>query len=105
METMSALLAGEVRGGKTAPAQRFRGPQGWEGRTYAQLHALVRRTAHRLSELGAGSGGSVAIVSRTRPEWTIVDLAAALIGAPVVPVYPTATQTQFDLIEESATPA
>lgn len=104
METLIEMLSAHLREGNGAGAQCFRGENGWERRTYAQMHSLVLRTAHRLRALGAGDGGCVAIVSRTRPDWTIVDLAAALIGAPVIPVYPTASQAQFDAIERATSP-
>lgn len=105
METLIDVLAAHLREGNNSPAQCFQSGDGWKRRTYAELWELVVRTAHRLRELGAGDGCAVAIVSRTRPEWTIVDLAAALIGAPVVPIYPTASQAQFDAIEQTTSPA
>lgn len=47
-----------------------------------------------LEALGIAAGDRVAIVSESRPEWLMADLAALLLGAITVPVYPTLTPPQ-----------
>ncbi len=49
--------------------------------TYAELLARVERCAGRLRALGAQRGERVAVLSENRPEYTIVQLAAAKLGA------------------------
>jgi acyl-CoA synthetase (AMP-forming)/AMP-acid ligase II len=49
--------------------------------TYADLLARVERCAGRLRALGALRGERVAVLSENRPEYTIVQLAAAKLGA------------------------
>src|SRR5688572_9400932 len=57
--------------------------------TYAQLGTAVREIAGGLSALGVEPGDNVAILSSTRPEWTLADYGILAAGATVVPIYPT----------------
>ena len=50
------------------------------------------------SDLGVNKGDSVAIVSRTRWEWTALDMAIMSIGALTVPVYETNSASQVSWI-------
>ena len=100
-----ALLAPHLRPGNHAPAQRFPSAEGWSRRDYSELDALVRGVAARLQALGVGRGDRVAILLDTRADWTVVDLAAALIGAPLVPVYPTSAPAQIIDVVRRARPA
>ena len=49
----------------------------------------VRDLSLGLSALGIGDGDRVAIISESRPEWLIADLAILTAGAATVPIYPT----------------
>src|SRR5207244_7028223 len=71
-----------------APAQRFRRDGRWLERSYAELAALVRQAAGGLSALGVGRRDPVALLAGTRPEWTVLDLAIASLGAVCVPIHP-----------------
>jgi long-chain acyl-CoA synthetase len=57
--------------------------------SYVELDEAVRETAAGLAGLGVRAGDHVALLAETRPEWTICDLAIAVLGAVCVPVYPT----------------
>ncbi len=59
---------------------------------------MVIALAKGLIGLGVNKGDSVAIVSRTRWEWTALDMAIMSIGALTVPVYETnsASSGQLD---------
>jgi long-chain acyl-CoA synthetase len=96
MTTLPQWLDPAMGADETAPAQRFLAPSGWTSRTYGELHDLVRRTAAVLISQGATPERPIAIIAQTRPEWTIVDLAAASIGVPTVPVYPTSSPRQIE---------
>ncbi|MEU5125324.1 AMP-dependent synthetase/ligase [Streptomyces mobaraensis] len=74
------------------PALRFRRPDGggWTDVGYDELRGTVRTVGRALLTLGVRPGDRVAVLARTRPEWTYVQLAALAAGAVVVPVYPTA---------------
>ncbi len=55
-------------------------------------HELYRDavgTARTLESWGIRKGDRVAILSENRPEWAVADFGALLLGAAVVPVYPT----------------
>ncbi|WP_344199010.1 AMP-binding protein, partial [Aeromicrobium alkaliterrae] len=103
MTELLTLLAAHVRPGGTAPAQRFRVGGAWSTRTYGELADLVSHAASSLTQLGVGPRDRVAILLPTRADWTVVDLAAAGLGATVVPIYPTSTAVQVaDLVSRSA---
>ncbi|MGK5640883.1 AMP-dependent synthetase/ligase [Streptomyces sp. URMC 126] len=76
------------------PALRFSAPDGAGGAPtdvgYEELRDTVRTVGRALLTLGVRPGDRVAVLARTRPEWTYVQLAALAAGAVVVPVYPTA---------------
>ena len=73
----------------TGVAQRVPAPGGWTDLSYPELHARVRALAHGLISLGVEPGDRVAILARTRAEWTQADLAILLAGATLVPIYET----------------
>lgn len=54
--------------------------------------------------LGVGKGDRVAVVSNNCPQWNMVDFAVQQIGAILVPIYPTARQTDYDHIMHHAEP-
>ena len=76
----------------------------WVPVSTAELYAQVAATANALRAQGIGRGDRVAILSETRREWTVADFATLLIGAVVVPIYPTLTaeQTAFMLRDSGA---
>jgi long-subunit acyl-CoA synthetase (AMP-forming) len=57
--------------------------------TWSELHNRVKTVAGGLSELGLGRGDTVAIMLGNRPEFHIVDLAAAMLGATPFSIYLT----------------
>jgi long-chain acyl-CoA synthetase len=88
-----------------APAQRWCRDGVWEQRSYAELAGRVGDVAAGLRAIGVRPGDRVALLSGTRPEWTICDLAIATVGAVCVPVYPTnsATECAWVLADSGAT--
>jgi long-chain acyl-CoA synthetase len=63
-----------------------------------ELFERIRDFSLGLSELGVGPGDRVAIVSESRPEWVIADLAILCCGAVTVPIYPTLSAQQVRYI-------
>ncbi len=55
--------------------------------TFAEVGERVRRLASFLSEVGAGNGSRVAILSQTRPEWMEADLAILANSGVSVSIY------------------
>src|SRR5689334_19634615 len=57
--------------------------------SYAELGQAAREIAGGLMSLGIEAGDRVAVLSETRPEWTLADFGATCAGATLVPVYHT----------------
>jgi len=66
----------------------------WRDVTAAEFRDEVLGLAKGLLAQGVRFGDRVAIMSRTRYEWTLFDFALWTIGAQVVPLYPTASAEQ-----------
>ncbi|MEU0054281.1 AMP-dependent synthetase/ligase [Streptomyces sp. NPDC006184] len=66
----------------------------WRDVTAAGFRDEVMALAKGLLARGVRFGDRVAIMSRTRYEWTLFDFALWTIGAQVVPVYPTSSAEQ-----------
>ncbi|MFG2884305.1 AMP-dependent synthetase/ligase [Streptomyces sp. NPDC048297] len=66
----------------------------WHDVTAAEFRDEVLALAKGLLARGIRFGDRVAIMSRTRYEWTLFDFALWTIGAQVVPVYPTSSAEQ-----------
>ncbi|MEJ7798861.1 MAG: long-chain fatty acid--CoA ligase [Solirubrobacteraceae bacterium] len=62
---------------------------GWRELSYPELGREVSEIAKGLMALGLQAGERVAILSNTRSEWTLADLAVMCAGGVVVPVYQT----------------
>jgi long-chain acyl-CoA synthetase len=60
---------------------------GWRSVTFGELWGWVERVAAGLGAWGVGPGDRVAIMSRSRPEWLVCDLAAMSLGAVTCPIY------------------
>ena len=73
---------------------RFPVGDGWQGLTWAQLGERVRKAGAGLIALGIEPGDRVALMSNTRMEWTISDLAILAVGAVTVPLYETSSVEQ-----------
>ncbi len=74
----------------------------WKALSWIQAEALVRDLALGLVSLGVKKGQSVAILSKTRYEWTLCDLAILSLGAVTVPIYPSTTAEQAAYILENS---
>src|SRR5690242_18626276 len=61
----------------------------WEDLSYAELARRARAIARGLIALGVDAGDRVSILSNTRAEWTIVDMAVFCAGGVVAPIYHT----------------
>jgi long-chain acyl-CoA synthetase len=71
---------------------------GWQSVTAKEFESEVRATAKGLVAAGINIGDRVAIMSRTRYEWTILDFAIWYAGGCVVPIYDTSSAEQIDWI-------
>ncbi|NUR79214.1 MAG: long-chain fatty acid--CoA ligase [Dermatophilaceae bacterium] len=84
-------------GGETAFSRKT--PSGgWTHVTWSQFAADVTAVAKGLVASGIQPGDRIALMSRTRYEWTLVDFAAWTAGAVVVPIYETSSAEQVQWI-------
>jgi long-chain acyl-CoA synthetase len=72
--------------------------EGWQPVTAREVEEEIRATAKGLIASGVQIGDRVAIMARTRYEWTILDFATWFAGGVVVPVYDTSSAEQIDWI-------
>lgn len=100
--TSGNLTDDVVRNAAEAPEQavfsRPDGAGGWADVTAARFLEDVRAVAKGLVAAGIEPGDRVALVSRTRYEWTLLDYAIWFAGAVTVPVYETSSAEQIGWI-------
>ena len=90
-----------VSNGREAPGAvvfRRRVDSVWEDVTAEAFLTEVGAVAKGLVAAGIGPGDRVALISRTRYEWTLVDYAIWFAGAVTVPIYETSSAEQVGWI-------
>ncbi len=85
--TRPDLVSLKVRNGDT-----------WSEVTAAQFADQVLGVAQGLIAAGIQPGDRVALMSKTRYEWTLFDFAVLAVGAVVVPIYETSSAEQVEWI-------
>ena len=70
----------------------------WQDITARRFRDEVAALAKGFMAAGIGEGDRVALLSRTRYEWTVVDYALWAVGAVTVPVYETSSPEQVEWI-------
>jgi long-chain acyl-CoA synthetase len=70
----------------------------WDDVTAAQFLVQVREVAGGLAASGVEPGDRVALLSRTRYEWTLLDYAIWFAGGVTVPIYDTSSAEQVEWI-------
>ncbi|MGO8886056.1 MAG: AMP-dependent synthetase/ligase [Streptosporangiaceae bacterium] len=70
----------------------------WQDVTATKFCAEVSALARGLMAAGIGPGDRVALMSRSRYEWTLIDYASWAAGAVTVPVYETSSAEQVEWI-------
>jgi len=109
MPNLVALIARSAERNADREAMRWKLPKAkradegaddagrWTSRTYREMWDWVTNLSLGLKGLGVGDGDAVCIIARTRPEWTIADLASLALGAVTCPIYPQSEpgQTAF----------
>jgi long-chain acyl-CoA synthetase len=89
-------VVGRLKDRQAERVMRHRGATGWIGISSHELYRNTAGVARALREWKIAKGDRVAILSENRPEWATADFAAMLLGAVVVPIYPTLTQDQVE---------
>jgi long-chain acyl-CoA synthetase len=85
-------------GSHQGPALRYRRDGAWIDMSYPELGTAAGEIARGLIALGIEPGQRVAILSDTRPEWTLADIGTLWAGAAVVPVYHTNSPAECEYV-------
>jgi len=80
------------------PAYLEEQPEGWRDVSWEEAGRRVDALARGLLARGVRRGDAVAVLSRTRLEWILLDWAIMSIGAVVVGLYPTSTASECGYI-------
>ncbi len=72
--------------------------------TYGELGKIVQSIALVLDSWGFKKGDILALMSENREEWIMADMANLSIGAVSVPIYPTLTVPQIQVLFEHSKP-
>jgi long-chain acyl-CoA synthetase len=93
-----------VNAERTPDAVQFqrRTATGWEDVTCARFRDEVTAVANGLIAHGVQRGDRVALMSRTRYEWTLVDYAIWAVGGVTVPIYDSSSAEQVAWIIEDS---
>ncbi|MFP5311671.1 MAG: AMP-dependent synthetase/ligase [Actinomycetes bacterium] len=81
---------------------RRKGPNGWVDISAQKFRRDVSALAKGLIAGGLEPGDTVAVMSRTSYEWTLVDFAIWFAGGVTVPIYETSSASQVEWIIEDA---
>jgi len=102
--SINTILTDRVaRSGDEALIERRATPDGpWTAVSARQFEDEVLAVARGLAARGIEAGDRVAIMSRTRYEWTLLDFAVWAAGAVAVPVYETSSAEQVQWILSDA---
>ncbi|HZB33574.1 MAG TPA: AMP-dependent synthetase/ligase [Streptosporangiaceae bacterium] len=77
---------------------RRKNGDGWRPVSATTFWGEVVGLAKGLADAGIGAGDRVALMSRTRYEWTLIDYAIWTAGAVTVPIYETSSAEQIEWI-------
>ena len=77
----------------------------WKKYSTAQVKEIVDTFSAGLAAMGIGPGDrtaegrdKIAVISKNRPEWVMLDLAVQQIGAVLTPVYPTISINELEFV-------
>jgi long-chain acyl-CoA synthetase len=96
--TIGELWRRGASAGFTRPAFLVRDESGWRPVGWDEASERVSALANGFLSAGIRKGDKVALLCRTRVEWTLADYALATIGAVLIPVYPTSSPAEIEYI-------
>lgn len=85
-------------------AMRFYENGSWQQLTWKEYFERVRSLALSLLKLGIQPGDRLAIYANTRLEWAIFDQACLSLQVVVIPIYPTASLEEMEIILNASQP-
>lgn len=89
---------------KNKVALLFKDNARWLRYSWAQYFGLIENASAGLASLNVKRGDRVAIISQTRHEWSVSDLASLGAGAIVVPIYPNNSDDDVTFIINNSQP-
>ncbi|MBV9919409.1 MAG: AMP-binding protein, partial [Pseudonocardia sp.] len=92
---VDAVYANAARDESTVAYQRRGADRRWREVTAGEFAREVNAVARGLIAAGVHAGDRVALLSRTRYEWTLIDYAILAVGAATVPIYETSSADQI----------
>jgi long-chain acyl-CoA synthetase len=109
MSAMSGELGGEaanavdlwtrrVAESRSSAAFKYKADGSWRTYTWTEADAAAREIAAGLAAIGVMPGDRVCILSQTRVEWMLCDVAILLCGGVAVPIYASNTPEQCAFI-------
>ncbi|MEM2175440.1 MAG: AMP-binding protein, partial [Candidatus Micrarchaeia archaeon] len=79
-------------------AYRYKSQDVWRNVTWGEFGKYVDSLTMFLIKNGLNKGDKISILSDTRPEWCIADMAILSSGATTVGLYPTLSSSQIEYI-------
>jgi long-chain acyl-CoA synthetase len=102
--SLTDVVFSRARAEPGAVVLRRRMPDGgWQDVTAAEFRAEAAGLARALIAAGIQPGDRVALMSRTRYEWTLIDYAVWAAGGVTVPIYETSSAEQAEWILRDST--
>jgi long-chain acyl-CoA synthetase len=95
---LDAVYANADEHGSVVVYRRQIAPGEWSDVTCAQFAEEVVAVARGLVAAGVQPGDRVALLSRTRYEWSLIDYAILATGAATVPIYETSSAEQINWV-------
>jgi long-chain acyl-CoA synthetase len=86
----------------TRTAFRYHDGQGWKAMNFTEADQAVHELAAGLVAAGLLPGDRVCLLSQTRVEWALCDVAILLAGGVTVPIYASNTAEQCEFIVRDA---
>src|SRR5215207_1596987 len=96
--TIGQLWQRAVDEGRTPPAFLVERDGAWIPVSWDEAGERVNALANGFLSLGVEKGDKVAILCRTRLEFSLADYALSTIGAVVIPVYPTSSPSEIAFV-------
>jgi long-chain acyl-CoA synthetase len=96
--TIGELWRSAVDSQRAFPAFLVQEDGGWGEVSWEAAAERVSALANGFLSLGVAKGDRVALICRTRVEWSLADYALATIGAVVIPVYPTSSAAEVAFV-------
>jgi long-chain acyl-CoA synthetase len=95
---LDAVHANAEEHGSVVVYRRQLSPGEWSDVTCAQFAEEVVAVARGLVAAGMRPGDRIALLSRTRYEWTLIDYAILAVGGATVPIYETSSAEQISWV-------